>query len=548
MSQTEKSQVTFNDLGVSPIILNVLQKLKIETPTPIQKKSIPIALQGEDLIGIAQTGTGKTFAFGIPMLQKLAVEAGQGLIILPTRELALQVEENLKKISPSLNLRTAVLIGGQSMDKQLYQLRRNPHIIIATPGRLIDHLKRRLVKLNEVKMLVLDEADMMFDMGFAPQVEVILADIKQKHQTLLFSATMPAAIAKLAAKHMNLPVSIEVAPSGTTAEKVEQEVYVVRKEEKIKHLTDILEQYQGSVLVFTRTKYGAKALTQTIQKIGQTSAEIHSNRSLSQRREALAGFKSKKYRVLVATDIAARGIDVTGIELVVNYDLPESSEDYVHRIGRTGRAGNVGRAISFATPDQWREIRSIERLINKTLTMKKFAEMNQPIERSRRVGGNFRKDNFRNNNFRSNGPRNNVSSFKRDDFKKIPFTKNNFKKDNFQKSSPSESFGFKESGFKNKFNNKFKSQSNDKFGNKSNNRLESKFQTKSSTRSRSIADDYAQDLFPSERRKPSTHPNNKTFFSSSSNKVTDRNSKNKPFKFASRDSKFKRRPSTNSKY
>ncbi|MEK7097291.1 MAG: DEAD/DEAH box helicase [Patescibacteria group bacterium] len=377
MKTMEQNDVKFSDLGISARILEVLKKLNLEVPTPIQRKSIPVALEGKDLIGIAQTGTGKTFAFGIPMIERIATTKGRGLILLPTRELALQVDENLRKIGAPLGLRTAVLIGGEPIGKQMHMLRNNPHIVVATPGRLIDHLKRRMIRLNEVKVLVLDEADMMFDMGFAPQIEEIIAQVPKDRQTVLFSATMPHAIAKLTEKHMALPISIEVAPQGTTAENVDQEMFIVRKDDKLNQLEKILKEHRGSILVFSRTKHGAKALNLSIQSMGHKAAEIHSNRSFGQRREALAGFKSNKYRILIATDIAARGIDVSGIELVVNYDLPDNSEDYVHRIGRTGRAGNQGKAISFATPDQGRDIKNIERLINKNLALTKFAELDQ---------------------------------------------------------------------------------------------------------------------------------------------------------------------------
>ena len=374
---TEQIELDFKGLGIDPSILNVLKSLKLDIPTPIQIKSIPIALSGQDMVGVAQTGTGKTFAFGIPMIERLMNEHGQGLILLPTRELALQVDENLRKLGSRLGLRTAALIGGQAIGSQVQSLKRNPHIFICTPGRLIDHLKRGWVKLDSIKVLVLDEADMMFDMGFAPQLEEIMKRLPKKRQTLLFSATMPRAILKLASTHMSMPVHIEVAPPGTTVEFVDQEMYVMRKEDKYMQLEKILKEYKGSVLVFARTKHGAKHLTNNLKQSKHQVAEIHSNLSFNQRKESMSGFKSKKYRILIATDIAARGIDVSGIELVVNYDLPDNSEDYVHRIGRTARAGKAGKAISFATPDQWKDIRSIERLINKKLTLTKFAELEQ---------------------------------------------------------------------------------------------------------------------------------------------------------------------------
>ncbi|MDO8520380.1 MAG: DEAD/DEAH box helicase, partial [Deltaproteobacteria bacterium] len=358
-----QAQHTFAHLGISPRLLGIIDHLKFKVPTPIQHQSIPVGIEGKDIVGIAQTGTGKTLAFGIPMVQRLQFLKGKGLILLPTRELALQVDQALQTIARPMGLGTAVLIGGDSMYRQHTALRRQPRILIATPGRMMDHLRQGTVKLNDVQILVLDEADRMLDMGFAPQIATILKTVPRERQTLLFSATMPQGIVKIAASYMALPVRVEVAPSGTAAEKVEQEIIFVNKEAKVSLLEALLKDYRGSVLVFSRTKHGARKICRALHQSGHRAAEIHSNRSLNQRREALDGFKAGKYRVLVATDIAARGIDVSNIELVVNFDLPDDSENYVHRIGRTGRAGKTGRAISFATPDQRRDIRDIERLI-----------------------------------------------------------------------------------------------------------------------------------------------------------------------------------------
>ncbi len=360
MKNVTQMEPGFYGLGIAPRMLQILWDLKYKAPTPIQQKAIPIAVEGKDVIGIAQTGTGKTLAFCVPMIQRLSQVRGRGLVVLPTRELAIQADEVFQKVGKTIGLRTALLIGGASMNNQLKDLKKNPHVLIATPGRLIDHLQQRTLDLKDVKVLVLDEADRMLDMGFAPQINQILKSVSKDRQTLLFSATMPPDIMKIASKYMELPVSIEIAPSGTTAERVVQELYVVNREDKIKLLEKILRDFRGSVLVFTRTKHGARKITRVLKKIHHTAAEIHSDRSLAQRREALDGFKSGKYRVLVATDIAARGLDVKGIELVVNYDLPEHAEDYVHRIGRTGRAGEEGRAISIASPDQRKEVEAIE--------------------------------------------------------------------------------------------------------------------------------------------------------------------------------------------
>lgn len=370
-SQEEKV-LSFNGLGISDSILKVLSGLNLEEPTPIQYKTIPVALEGQDLIGIAQTGTGKTYAFGIPMLQNIGLSKSQGLVIAPTRELAIQVAESLKKLGTSLGLRVAILIGGEAIDRQLYQLRKGPHIVIATPGRLIDHLKRRTYKADRVSVLVLDEADMMLDLGFAPQIKEILQSVPSKHQTMLFSATMPEAITKMAAKYMKFPISIEVAKPGTTAAQIDQEMFIIRGEKRLEHLQKLLASHDGSVLVFARTKHGVKTLTMKLQMAGYSATEIHSNLSLGRRKSSLESFKSKKTRIMVATDVAARGLDINNIELVVNYNLPDSSEDYVHRIGRTARAGKKGKAISFATTSQFREIKKIEALIGQSIKTTEF--------------------------------------------------------------------------------------------------------------------------------------------------------------------------------
>lgn len=368
----------FFGLGIAPGILEVLSKLNFTVPTPIQERSIPITLEGKDLMGIAQTGTGKTLAFGIPLIQQ-ALQGGKlGLIVAPTRELALQINETIRKIGGPLRIRTATLIGGEVIARQIRDLRAMPHIVVGTPGRIIDHLNQRTLSLQKTNMLVLDEADRMLDMGFAPQLRKIVYELPKERQTMIFSATMPNEIAKLANDYMKLPIRIEIAPSGETSKNVTQELFFVSQESKPQLLEKLLQEYRGSVLVFARTKYAAKRITGFVAKLGHTAAEIHSNRSLNQRREALDGFKTGKYRVLVATDIAARGIDVTNIELVLNYDLPQAAEDYVHRIGRTARAGGSGHAVSFARTNEWAEVRAIERFIRKSLPVSKLPELPPP--------------------------------------------------------------------------------------------------------------------------------------------------------------------------
>ena len=380
MTQTpHQTNTHFYGLGIAPKILEILDRMRFIHPTPIQYKAIPIGIEGKDIIGVAQTGTGKTLAFAIPIIQRLSQRKGRCLVLTPTRELAIQVNEAFREITPMFGIKTAVIIGGASMHAQLIALRKNPRILIATPGRLVDHMERRTVLLADVNVLVLDEADRMLDMGFLPQIQRILRTIPKDRQTMLFSATIPREVVVIAASHMKLPVHVEVAPSGTAPERIVQELFIVKKSDKKQLLAKLLEQYHGSILLFSRTKIGAQKITRHIRGLGHSAAEIHSDRSLGQRKEALEGFKTGRYRILVATDIAARGIDVIGIELVLNYDLPDDVENYVHRIGRTGRAGHEGRAISFATPEQGNDVRNIEKLIKTALPIAEHSEF--PKER-----------------------------------------------------------------------------------------------------------------------------------------------------------------------
>lgn len=368
-------QSGFFGLGIAPMMFDIFDKLGFTEPTPIQRKAIPIAIEGQDIIGIAQTGTGKTIAFGVPMIQRLAQKSGRGLVLAPTRELSIQIHDALKPFAQKQRMEMAVLIGGVSIRPQTDALRRNPRIIVATPGRLLDHISQNNLRLDGVAILVLDEADRMLDMGFAPQIERILKLVPRNRQTMLFSATMPIEIMKIASAHMHLPVSTEIAPSGTAPEQISQELFVVNKTLKPVLLDKLLKQYIGSVLLFTRTKRGARKVAESLRRSGYASAEIHANRSQAQRKDALQGFKTGKYRILVATDIASRGIDVSGIELVLNYDLPDEAGNYVHRIGRTGRAGLTGRAISFATPDQGSDIRAIEKIIRMSINVSQHPEI-----------------------------------------------------------------------------------------------------------------------------------------------------------------------------
>ncbi|MFA5162447.1 MAG: DEAD/DEAH box helicase [Elusimicrobiales bacterium] len=367
IKRTFAPQSGFYGLGIAPKLLETLDKLGFHTPTPIQRQAIPVACSGKDVAGIAQTGTGKTIAFAIPMLQTLAAKPGKGLVLVPTRELALQVNAVFRQFAPAMGMNTAALIGGEPMPKQLRDLARKPRVLIATPGRMLDHIGQGNTSVGDVCVLVLDEADRMLDMGFAPQIDRILRAVPKERQSMLFSATLPMEVMKIASNYMRLPVRVEVAPSGSAAEQVTHELFVVSKPSKNVLIGKLLDKYSGSVLVFVRTRHNARRVAEALLNMRHSAAEIHSDLTLPRRRESLEGFKTGKYRILVATDIAARGIDVTGIELVINYDLPEDEDSYVHRIGRTGRAGRNGHAISFAMPDQRDEVSRIERLIRAPL-------------------------------------------------------------------------------------------------------------------------------------------------------------------------------------
>ncbi|MBX3095421.1 MAG: DEAD/DEAH box helicase [Fimbriimonadaceae bacterium] len=348
----------FRGFALSSPLNAHIARLGIHTPTPIQDAAIPLALAGHDLIGIAQTGTGKTLAFALPMAMNLK-KGSFGIVLAPTRELAVQIEETFAK----LQVKTALVIGGVPMHRQVRELRAHPTVIIATPGRLMDHMRSKTVSLSRCAIAVLDEADRMLDMGFAPAIRTILEATPSARQTMMFSATMPKNVVELAESYLIDPERVEVAAPGTPVELIEQEVVVVHKEFKATVLQNVLRENKGSILVFARTRHGARKIAKNIRALEHTACEIHSDRTQAQRKEALHGFKIGKYRVLVATDIAARGIDVKDISLVLNYDVPENPEDYLHRIGRTGRAGAKGRAITLATPEQQKDVSDIERLM-----------------------------------------------------------------------------------------------------------------------------------------------------------------------------------------
>jgi ATP-dependent RNA helicase RhlE len=371
--------MSFSALGLDPKILQAVKEAGYTEPTPIQVAAIPPILAGHDLIGIAQTGTGKTAAFTLPMLTKLAAVVGDGrqrgtcaLVLAPTRELVLQIEENVKAYGKHLPLRVATVFGGVGETPQINALRAGTHLIIACPGRLMDLMQRRYADFSHLQYLVLDEADRMLDMGFLPSIRQIVRSLPPKRQTLLFSATLSKEIETLTHEFQHAPKLVQIGRRSNPAETVTQLVYEVPKSLKTALLVHLLkEPAMDMVLVFTRMKHAADRLARQLEQNGVKTATLHSNRSQNQRLRALKDFKDGVVSVLVATDIAARGIDVDGISHVVNYDFPMHSEDYVHRIGRTGRAHAVGDAISFVTPEDHGELRALERFIGRGIVRKR---------------------------------------------------------------------------------------------------------------------------------------------------------------------------------
>ena len=368
----------FEELGLMPELLEAVKDAGYTSPTPIQQQAIPHALKGRDLIALAQTGTGKTAGFTLPIIQRLLeegyakAEAGahrvRVLILTPTRELCVQVEESFRKYGRHTGLRVAPIYGGVGVEPQSKQLRNGVDVIVATPGRLLDHMERQNVVFDDLEVLVLDEADRMLDMGFAPQLNRIVADVPRFRQTLLFSATMPPEVEALARKYLRKPLVIQVGRRSSAASSVTHAVYPVPRDRKTDLLAELLEkQKMDSVLIFSRTKHGADKVVRHLASRGISATAMHADKSQGERTRALEDFKSGKVRVLVATDIAQRGLDVTGISHVINYDVPQQPEDYVHRIGRTGRAAATGDAYTFMAPDEIAMVRSIERVIGEPI-------------------------------------------------------------------------------------------------------------------------------------------------------------------------------------
>ena len=369
--------MNFTDLNIIQPILKAIDEAGYTSPTEIQSQSIPLVLEGNDLIGCAQTGTGKTASFAIPILQLLHQKPKQGkairtLILTPTRELAVQINDNFTLYGKSLPIKNTVIFGGVSQNAQVNAIRNGVDVLVATPGRLLDLISQGIIKLNQIEILVLDEADRMLDMGFVNDIKKILKKVPEVRQTLFFSATMPKSIRKFANTILNHPKEINVTPVSSTAETIQQSVYFVEKTEKELLLVKLLKDSNDRTLVFTRTKHGANKLVKKLEKSKILSAAIHGNKTQNARQRALNDFKDNKIQVLIATDIAARGIDIDMLSNVINFELPNVPETYVHRIGRTGRAGKEGVARSFCSLEEKKDLKNIERLIGTKIKVEKF--------------------------------------------------------------------------------------------------------------------------------------------------------------------------------
>ena len=361
----------FNELGLPKVLLNRVAEMGLKDPTPIQQKAIPLALDGRDVMGLAQTGTGKTFAFGLPLVAQMlennarpAPKSVHGLVLAPTRELAKQISESLRELCKGGPLKVNLVVGGAGIVGQTRKLERGTDLLVATPGRLLDLLDRRALRLDQTRFLVLDEADQMLDMGFIHDLRKIAAHLPTPRQTMLFSATMPKLMAELAQSYLTNPERVQVSPPGKPADKIEQEVHFVAKAEKLNLLIELLDKHRDDLaLVFGRTKHGSEKIKKHLEKAGFAAGSIHGNKSQGQRERALAEFKSGAIRVLVATDVAARGLDIPQVRHVYNFDLPNVPENYVHRIGRTARAGAEGAAIAFCAPDEMGELKAIQKVL-----------------------------------------------------------------------------------------------------------------------------------------------------------------------------------------
>ena len=386
----------FDTLGLKPVLLAALKDAGLTTPTPIQDKAIPLAMAGNDVLGLAQTGTGKTMAFGIPLVSHLmdmperpAAKTAKSLILAPTRELVNQIAEALRTLTKKTHLKVNVVVGGQSINKQIHHLLKGTDILVATPGRLIDLMDRKAVDLRTVKHLVLDEADQMLDMGFIHALRRIAPLLAKDRQTMMFSATMPKLMGELANTYLTDAVRVQVNPPGQAVKKINQSVHFVAQAAKTDLLVELLDKHRDELaIVFGRTKHGCEKLYKVLEKKGFAAASIHGNKSQGQRQRALDAFKAGKTRVLVATDVAARGLDIPDVRFVYNYDLPNVAENYVHRIGRTARAGADGSAVALVAPDEMIELKDIEKAMKETIPVASGREWDiLPGQKKRPNGG-----------------------------------------------------------------------------------------------------------------------------------------------------------------
>ncbi len=434
----------FLSLKLEETLIESLAKINFKTPTPIQAKAIPVALEGKDILGTAQTGTGKTAAFGVPLINYLLkTKKDTALVMTPTRELATQVMQTLNNLVGRGNIRTALLIGGDSMQKQLKQMRRNPRLIVGTPGRINDHLKRKTLRLNNTTFLVLDESDRMLDMGFTPQINQVLETVPRKHQTLLFSATLPSDIIKLAEKYLNQPVRISVGSTSTPIEKIKQEVLRVNDGDKYNQLIKEIYTRQGSILIFVKTRRNAEKMVKRLKYDDHDADAIHGNLRQNKRDRVIKAFRNNHFRILVGTDVASRGLDIPTIKHVINFDLPQVPEDFIHRIGRTARAGAEGSALSFIGNGDRLKWNAIQKLINPNFKVEPGNDVRQRGKKDRSTfdrkgrkvkrGKNRFTDKKRDNQNRQHKKRNKKDSRSFSLKKKFNKKKKGFKKKFFDK-------------------------------------------------------------------------------------------------------------------
>ena len=493
----------FSKYNLNEVLNKSLKSINFTTPTPIQEKSIPLILQGKDILGSAQTGTGKTAAFCIPILELLMKSPrGSLLVMIPTRELAKQVLDVINSLlgfKSSIN--TATLIGGESMSKQLSQLKKRPRIYVGTPGRINDHLQRGSLNLHDAKYLVLDETDRMLDMGFEVQINKIIKYLPVSKQVLMFSATIPNNILKLSSKYLNDPVRISVGESNTVAENIKQEIIELKSDEKLDELINQITNRNGSILIFVKTKYGTEKLSKALSRSKIKSFPLHGGLRQSKRNTIMKNFRDMKFRILIATDVAARGIDVPHIEHVINYDLPQMAEDFIHRIGRTARAGSKGIALSFVTKGDFAKWKEIQKILNPEKNLKNQNKFKNKNKRSTfKKKSDYKKSSDQKEKKYSKDKRSRKSySEKREDNKRSTFKK----KSDYKKSSDQKEKKYSKNKFKkNKISEDFNSDKKIKFSRKNKiNRSPNKKKSLNKKQNNATKGDFQRFNSPRKRRK-----------------------------------------------